>query len=226
MNVIFYSTQSDRRALHKQLSQVGSSNCTITDDCSVYQPSLILQYNRAVVLANYAYIQEWSRYYFITSVDVMPGGRMRINLKVDVLYSNVDTIETLRVEVIRNENLVEPYLPDNKYVFLDTYDVINKLPVYDIDIFSDQQDDDTQCFVIGLCGAQNDSDDIPGYIAFKSEPANWSQIFPYCYVNIGTTQRPEMWTINQCIAAELISLSDAQVYNTVVSTFGTVYAKS
>lgn len=226
MNVKFYSTQSDRRALHKQLSQVGSANCTITDECSVYQPSLILQYNRAVVLANYAYIQEWSRYYFITSVDVMPGGRMRINLKVDVLYSNVDTIETLRVEVIRNENLVEPYLPDNKYVFLDTYDVINKLPVYDVDIFGDQQDDDTQCFVIGLCGAQNDSDDIPGYIAFTSEPANWSQIFPYCYVNIGTTQRPEMWTISQCIAAELISLSDAQVYNKVVTTFGTVYAKS
>lgn len=225
MNVKFYSTQSDRRALHKQLSQVGSANCTITDECSVYQPSLILQYNRAVVLANYAYIQEWSRYYFITSVDVMPGGRMRINLKVDVLYSNVDTIETLRVEVIRNENLVEPYLPDNKYVFLDTYDVINKLPVYDTNIF-DNQANTTKCFVIGICGAMNSATDIPGYIAFTSEPANWSQIFPYCYVNIGTTQRPEMWTINQCIAAELISLSDAQVYNTVVSTFGTVYAKS
>ena len=225
MTVTFYSTRSDRRALHKQLSQVGSANCTVTDDCSIKNPELILQYNRAIVLANYAYIQEWSRYYFITNVDVMPGGRMRINLAVDVLYSNVDTLETLRVEVIRNENLVEPYLPDNKYVFLDTYDVINKLPVYSTNIF-DNQVNTTKCFVIGICGAMNSSTDIPGYIAFTSEPANWSQIFLYCYANIGTLQRPEMWTLQQCIAANLITLADAQVYNTAVQVLGTMYAKA
>lgn len=225
MTVIFYSTRSDRLELHKSLQQVGSANCTITDNCSIKNPVLILQYNRAIIAANYAYIDEWKKYYFIKDPVVMPGGRMRIELNEDVLYTNVDALESLRVEVIRNENLVEPYLPDNKYVFLDTYDVINKLPVYDINIFGDQANT-TKCFVIGICGAQNSSTDIPGYIAFTSEPANWAQIYPYCYVNIGTVQRPEMWTINQCIAAELISLADAQVYNTVVATFGTVYAKS
>lgn len=225
MTVTFYSTQSDRRALHKQLSQVGSANCTVTDDCSIKNPVLILQYNRAIVLANYAYIQEWSRYYFITNVDVMPGGRMRINLKVDVLYSNVDTLESLRVEVIRNENLVEPYLPDNKYVFLDTYDVINKLPVYSTNIF-DSQANTTKCFVIGICGALNSATDIPGYVAFTSEPSNWAQIYQYCYANIGTMQRPEMWTIPQCISAGLISAADAQVYSTAVQVLGTMYAKA
>lgn len=113
MNITLYSTTNDRRVVSKTLTQIAAiTNATIYGDITVTHPTLLLHYNAAYLNANYVYIPEFSRYYFINNISLSSGERMIINCEVDVLNTYKSQIKTLNCTVVRNEHAKRTYLPD------------------------------------------------------------------------------------------------------------------
>ena len=113
MNITLYSTTNDRRVVSKTLTQIAAiTNATIYGDITVTHPTLLLHYDASYLNANYVYIPEFSRYYFINNISLSSGERMIINCEVDVLNTYKSQIKTLTCTVIRNEHAKQNYLPD------------------------------------------------------------------------------------------------------------------
>lgn len=106
MNVVFYTCDCDNRVVDKSshLTQGTTYNCSVYQQTGVMHPSLLLTYSSAIVNYNYFKIEDWHRWYYITGIEVMPGGRCVVTGSEDVLYSNKDEIKTLSAYVIRTES--------------------------------------------------------------------------------------------------------------------------
>lgn len=116
--VIFYKCTADNNVVDKTnfLTNPRTFNCDFYNQTGVMHPSILLTYDSNVVnYKNYFYIAEWGRYYYITGIEVMPGGRMIITGSEDVLYSNKDEILSLDAYVVRTQSsLSNDLLLDSK----------------------------------------------------------------------------------------------------------------
>ena len=85
ITVTFYNCADDYRVVDKTLgTAIATASAELYDETSVRNPSLKLAWNSSVVNANYMYISEWGRYYFIKDITAVTGGAMRIDAHVDV----------------------------------------------------------------------------------------------------------------------------------------------
>lgn len=65
--------------------------------------------------ANYLYISEWNRYYFIDNLAVAPGDNILIaSCREDVLYSFKDQIKNFEGFAVRSQSAGMNYITDNK----------------------------------------------------------------------------------------------------------------
>lgn len=89
--------------------------CKPTDNCDILTPGIILGYTSDLAKCNYAYISDFGRYYFVKDPQLLTGGRMLLQLYVDVLYSWASTI-TNSPGVITRASLSAPtMIPDSQY---------------------------------------------------------------------------------------------------------------
>lgn len=102
----------DPRVLHKSVSWLADRNAQPKSPCSITKPTLMLQYNNNYISANYLYVDEWKRYYFIDDITLHSGGTCEISAHVDVLMSFQAEIDSLAVHVQRQERKRNPMLPD------------------------------------------------------------------------------------------------------------------
>ena len=117
MYITLYRNNSDNRRLRKSLTQVSTPLlCDIYGSESIITPRFILEY--VGVEANYCYVAELNRYYYIRDIVLAPGGRRILMCEVDVLMSNIDEILNLNCLVLRQENetLCNKYLVDNRMI--------------------------------------------------------------------------------------------------------------
>ena len=117
MYIVLYKNKSDNRVLRKNLQQVSTPlSCDIYDSESIINPRFILEYTG--VAANYCYVAELNRYYYIRDIILDKGGRRILMCEVDVLMSNIDEILNLNCLILRQENrtLCNEYLVDNKMI--------------------------------------------------------------------------------------------------------------
>ena len=117
MNIILYRNSSDNRVLRKRLTQVSTPlSCDIYGSESIITPRFILEY--VGVEANYCYVAELNRYYYIRDIVLAPGGQRILMCEVDVLMSNIDEILNLNCLVLRQENetLCNKYLVDKRMI--------------------------------------------------------------------------------------------------------------
>ena len=117
MYITLYRNGSDNRVLQKSLTQVSTPlSCDIYGSESIITPRFILEY--VGVEANYCYVAELNRYYYIRDIVLAPGGRRILMCEVDVLMSNIDEILNLNCLVLRQENetLCNKYLVDNRMI--------------------------------------------------------------------------------------------------------------
>jgi len=115
MYITLYRNSSDNRVLRKSLTQVSTPlSCDIYGSESIITPRFILEY--VGVEANYCYVAELNRYYYIRDIVLAPGGQRILMCEVDVLMSNIDEILNLNCLVLRQENrsLCKEFLVDNK----------------------------------------------------------------------------------------------------------------
>lgn len=118
MNIQLFSTGDDIRKINKTLTAITETvPCNVKDDdFSIITPKVILKYAAEYLTANYCYIPEFARYYFITDISMLTGGMCELTLTLDVLYTYREQITGLQVTAARSSNKYNRYLNDNQQV--------------------------------------------------------------------------------------------------------------
>lgn len=119
MDIILYNNASEPNEINKAITQIDTASAVIKGDISYETPTLILNYDGDVVDSiNYFGIQELNRYYFITDIKNLTGGRYQVQGRVDVLESFKNSILALSA-IVDKSNIsrdVNMYLDDGSYI--------------------------------------------------------------------------------------------------------------
>lgn len=86
INVGFYNTADDPRAVNKTTSLVASLNCDILDSTNITNPVILVDAPHLHKNINYMYIADFSRYYF-AKTEIVNGSICKITGECDVLMS-------------------------------------------------------------------------------------------------------------------------------------------
>lgn len=114
--VNFYKCTANPKKLDKSgdLTAIGSALTSNTKhSIDIINPVFTVDYNADFLPANYIYILEFGRYYFIT-ISTDTAQTMRISGTVDPLYSFATAIKNCPCTVVRSEKAGINYTVDNK----------------------------------------------------------------------------------------------------------------
>lgn len=123
-SVTFYTNSSDNNVLNKSISSTTSATVVFKENVDLIEPVLILQNNSYIQASNY--MQMLGRYYYITSIECMPGNLLKVNARVDVLMSYRDQIKANTAIITRNANNINTYIPDSK-MKITSYTTVNTI---------------------------------------------------------------------------------------------------
>lgn len=112
MQVVFYNNSSGNEHVTKSLSEVATFNVNLKDSCSVQNPVLLL--SGKYLNANYCYIADFGRYYYINNVTQIRENLWEYNLSCDVLMSFANEIKANTAILSRSAELFNLYLPDER----------------------------------------------------------------------------------------------------------------
>lgn len=117
MKVQIYKTASEKNKLNKQLELVKEINVKLLNDTEILKPVVEVSHIPIKDLnsANYMYIPDLNRYYFIDNIELMTGNNVYISGSVDVLMSYMADILNLKGTVKRAESLKNGYILDEHY---------------------------------------------------------------------------------------------------------------
>ena len=122
-----YSNTSENNKFNKTLNPIANVQGTLKESCSIQDPSMLIQMN-TVPNANYAYIEEFHRYYFITKVTSIKNNLWQVEMHVDVLESFKNEILANEAIIERQEHLYNMYLKDDMIPIVnETFTLTNKL---------------------------------------------------------------------------------------------------
>ena len=115
MEIILYYNDSEKIKLDKELTKIGSIEGRLFQNTSITKPSIMFDLDTAVFSANYLYIPQFNRYYFITDVVNVSANKWQIQARVDVLTSFKSAIRENTAIIERQENEYNLYLDDKYY---------------------------------------------------------------------------------------------------------------
>lgn len=119
MTVNLYNTPDEQNVIGKVKTLKDTASCVIKGNISYENPVLLLQYDGAVTDdINYMSIPELGRFYFISDIINLTGGRYEVHGKVDVLDSFMSAIKGLTAVIDKQEDpaLGNMYLNDGSFV--------------------------------------------------------------------------------------------------------------
>lgn len=117
MTIKFYNNLSDKVVVDKNITQIGSDMTgTLRDDCSIVDPVIKVEgiVGSNLTSCNYAYIEEFGRYYYITNI-VCSGKLFEVHMHVDVLMTYKNGIRSNSAVISRQENNYNLYLQDGVF---------------------------------------------------------------------------------------------------------------
>ena len=123
MEIILYYNNSEKIKLDKELTQIGSIEGRLFQNTSITRPSIMFDLDTSVFSANYLYIPQFNRYYFITDVVNVSANKWQIQARVDVLTSFKTAIRENTAIIERQENEYNLYLDDKYYSAYQNEDV-------------------------------------------------------------------------------------------------------
>lgn len=129
MTINLYNNGDSKKKLNKGIVLVKSMTGTLREKCDMINPSVLIE-NAGVITANYAYIPDFKRYYYITKITSERQGLWRIDMHVDVRMSFREQILANTAIVERASNyynlyLNDPMLPLQQDSFTTTYTLGN-----------------------------------------------------------------------------------------------------
>lgn len=122
MHITFYQNNSPVNALTKELTQVTTMEGDPLEDMSITRPRIVFTFE-GPPQANYVYIQEFSRYYFIKNVDWLEGQFWAVSMEIDVLQTYADEIKEQTAIIARQEHLYNLYQQDDRFgTYIDSWE--------------------------------------------------------------------------------------------------------
>jgi hypothetical protein len=118
MTINLYSTGDNPKTVSKTLTAISSVQGRATQPCNILRPELILSGDSAVnaINANYVYIPDFGRYYFIKNHTTDTAARIILSCEVDPLMSWAAGIKLSKQLVTRSESVGKPTeITDNQY---------------------------------------------------------------------------------------------------------------
>lgn len=115
--VNLYSCTADPRERDKSssLTTIGSVPISPTAILDIMQPTIIIDYSPGLISANYAYIPDFGKYYFLDPPKIQTGKRIIYTAKVDVLMTLSSQLLDVEATVIRSESIGAPTpIPDSQ----------------------------------------------------------------------------------------------------------------
>ena len=114
MQINLYKNLSEVNTIGKTLTEESVRTGTLKDGCSVLSPSVVLT-GENLSGFNYAYIPQFSRYYFIKEITSVKSGLWEISMRVDVLETYKDSIKANTAILKRQEKIWDMYINDEKF---------------------------------------------------------------------------------------------------------------
>lgn len=116
MDITLMYTDSPNNALEKHYSNVAAFDTVYArNNVSVVRPDITLECGDTVYSdANYAYINDFGKFYFIEDRQVLQNGLVRFLLKEDVLMNYSSDIADCKGIVERQKDNYDMYLNDDK----------------------------------------------------------------------------------------------------------------
>lgn len=112
MTVTYWTGFSKRKNSTKQPTSGTDATVKLKDNCSVINPTI--QTVGIPANANYFYISDFGRYYFVSNVTKISNAITEFNLEVDVLASYKTNIGSTKAMILRSSSTYNVWLPDNR----------------------------------------------------------------------------------------------------------------
>ena len=106
MKLKVYKNLSDNKVVSKSITQMGSDiNGTLRAPSSIIDPVIVIDKPTVFTIAqaNYAYIDEFDRYYYINDIVVISDDLLELHMHVDVLYTYASGIRSNTAVVGRQQ---------------------------------------------------------------------------------------------------------------------------
>lgn len=114
MQIKLYKNLSEVNTIGKTLTEESVRTGTLKDGCFVLSPSVVLT-GENLSGFNYAYIPQFSRYYFIKEITSVKSGLWEISMRVDVLETYKARIKANTAIIKRQEKIWDMYINDEKF---------------------------------------------------------------------------------------------------------------
>ena len=110
MTISLYSTGDNPKTVTKTLAAISSVQGRATQPCNILRPELILSGDSAVnaINANYVYVPDFGRYYFVKDHTTDTAARIILSCEVDPLMSWDAGIRASKQLVTRSESVGKP----------------------------------------------------------------------------------------------------------------------
>lgn len=116
MTIKFYQNSSEPIAVDKALLELIEVEGALRESSSIVDPILnVSDLYDYVGSINYAYIEEFDRYYFVKNITSVRENLWRMSLHVDVLYTYRDSIRNNSAIIERNQNYYDLLLNDGLF---------------------------------------------------------------------------------------------------------------
>lgn len=155
-----YQNVSDPRVLEKTFYRKATfqqGEFKLLDSTNVSEPKIILSNKmkisgtgyRNYTNCNYVYLDDTARYYFVQKIELLNGGLVAFQCKVDVLQSYASYIKQLTAFVTRQEYSYSPYYVDGELPLKNTNiaERINFTTFFRTDLTAE-----SNCFVLTVNG--------------------------------------------------------------------------
>lgn len=118
---------SDKDVVHKSLTDVLTLEGTLRDETSVIDPIIMIETNDNNIFGcNYMTIDDFGRNYYITNIDIVRTGLVRITAHVDVLMTYKEQFKNCQCIVAKQENKYNLYLDDGTFKYYNNPSVVTK----------------------------------------------------------------------------------------------------
>lgn len=128
MKINLYYNSSEKNKIGKSLTIKLSLNGTLKEECSITKPIILIE-SESLFDVNYAYIEEFNRYYFISDITSVKNNLWRVSLNCDVLESFKDKILNLNCIIDKQSSIGKSnsLFDDGSYITeIDTFNEIAK----------------------------------------------------------------------------------------------------
>lgn len=116
MNIVLQTSNSDKRVVTKNVTDLITLTGTLRENCSIIDPVVKVEgINNAIAAAcNYATIADFGRYYFVNDI-IFTGKLYEIHMHCDVLSSFQTPLKQLNAVVSRQEKTYNTMLQDGLF---------------------------------------------------------------------------------------------------------------